>query len=192
MKSNREYRNEVEIVEVNDYIVEGYATTWNTYLLGEKNGIDYYERISKDAFLNADFSDVIMQYDHAGRVFARTSNDTLQIETDDKGLKIRADLSKSKGARELYEEIASGLITKMSWGFTIADENYDRETRTREILEVKKVYDVSAVSIPANQDTCINARSFIEGVIDAERQELLERKRAKLLLELEIGVLNEN
>lgn len=186
MKSNREYRNEVEIVEVNDYIVEGYATTWNTYLLGEKNGIDYYERISKDAFLNADFSDVIMQYDHTGKVYARTSNETLQLEVDDLGLKVRADLSKSQGARDLYEEIKEGLITKMSWGFTIADESYDRETRTREILGVKKVYDVSAVSIPANDSTNIRVRSYLEGVIEIERQELLERKKAQLLLELEM------
>ena len=184
---NREYRNYVELTDIQDnYIVEGYATTFEPYVMGERDGIKFYERISKDAFLNADFSDVIMQYDHQGRVYARKSNGTLDVFVDDYGLKIRADLSKSKGARELYEEIKEGLITKMSWGFTISDENYDRQKRTREILGVKKVYDVSAVSIPANDSTEIHARSFIEGVIDAERQELLERSKALLKLKLEM------
>lgn len=189
-RKNREYRTLLELVETNDdYIVEGYATTFEPYLLWEYEGVEYNERIDKDAFLNADFSDVIMQYDHSGRVFARTSNGTLQLEIDEKGLKVRADLSTSKGAKELYEEIKSGLITKMSWAFTVKKDAYDKESRTREVLEVKKVYDVSAVSFPANEDTTISARSYFDGVIEAERQELLERKRLAMLIQLEMEKL---
>lgn len=57
-----------------DYYVEGYATTFNSpYLLFEfSDGWKYYERIDGHALDGADMNDVIMQYDHTGRVFART------------------------------------------------------------------------------------------------------------------------
>lgn len=153
-------------------------------MLYSYDGVDYYEVIDRHALDEADMSDVIMQYDHEGRVFARNTNKTLIIEPDNHGLFMCADLSKSQASREMHNEIDSGLVTRMSWAFTVADEKYDRETRTRTILKVKKVYDVSAVSIPANQDTEISARSYLNGVIEAERQELLERKRHQLKLKL--------
>lgn len=172
-----------------DYYVEGYATTFDEpYLLYEIDGIKYYEKIDRNALEGADISDVIMQYDHQGKVLARLSNSTLGLEVDDKGLFIYADLSKSQEARELYEEIKNGLVTKMSWAFTVADEEYDKETRTRIIKRIKKVYDVSAVSIPANDGTIISARSFINGVIEKEQQELLERRKKKIKLLIDMGV----
>jgi phage head maturation protease len=60
-------------------------------------------------------SDVIMQYDHAGRVFARQSNKTLILVPDHKGLLVAADLGKTDLARGLYQDIDAGMITKMSW-----------------------------------------------------------------------------
>ena len=158
------------------------------YLLYEIDGIKYYEKIDRNALEGADISDVIMQYDHQGKVLARLSNGTLGIEPTEKGLFIYADLSKSQEARELYEEIKNGLVTKMSWAFTVADEEYDKETRTRIIKRIKKVYDVSAVSIPANDGTIISARSFINGVIEKEQQELLERRKRKIKLLIDMGV----
>lgn len=157
-------------------------------MLYEIDGIKYYEKIDRNALEGADISDVIMQYDHQGKVLARLSNSTLGLEVDDKGLFIYADLSKSQEARELYEEIKNGLVTKMSWAFTVADEEYDKETRTRIIKRIKKVYDVSAVSIPANDGTIISARSFINGVIEKEQQELLERRKRKIKLLIDMGV----
>ena len=76
----------------------------------------------------------------------------------------------------------------MSWAFTVAEEEYDKETRTRIIKRIKKVYDVSAVSIPANDGTIISARSFINGVIEKEQQELLERRKRKIKLLIDMGV----
>lgn len=183
--NQREYRNVIQLFPMEteeqnqhkEYKVEGYATTWTPYTLWENDGVKYFERIDPKAFENADMSDIIMQYDHEGKVLARTSNGSLNIRMDDRGLFISADLSRSAAAREMYEEIKEGLVTKMSWAFTVSEESYDKETRTRNILKVKKVYDVSAVSIPANDGTDITARSYINGVIDAERQELLERER---------------
>lgn len=160
-----------------DFYVEGFATLFDKpYELYEYEGNKYFEVISRDALISADMSDVIMQYDHNGRVRARTSNGTLGIEPNEIGLFIYADLSKSNAAREMYEDIASGLVTKMSWAFTVADDAFDKETRTRTIQKVKKLYDVSAVSIPANGDTEISARSYFDGVIELEKREALARE----------------
>lgn len=175
-----------------DFYVEGYATTFNDpYCLYEYDGNKYFEVIDRGALEGADISDVIMQYNHDGKVFARQSNDTLGISADEKGLFIFADLSKSNAARDMYDEIKSGLITRMSWAFTIGAQAYDRDTRTRTIQRIKKVYDVSAVSYPANPETEISARSFFNGLIEGEKQELLKRERdlEYLKLKLKMGVL---
>lgn len=169
--------------------VEGYATTFNKpYLLYECDGVQYFEVIDRNALAGADMSDVIMQYDHQGKVLARLSNKTLGIEADENGLFCFADLSKSRAAQDLYEEISNGLITKMSWAFIVEEDEYDRTTHTRTILKIKKVYDVSAVAYPANADTDIAARSWINGAIEAERREALARQaqllKLKILLEV--------
>ena len=175
-----------------EYYVEGYATTFDKpYLMYEWNDVQYFEKIDRNALVGADTSDVIMQYDHQGKVLARNSNKTLGIEPDSQGLFMYADLSKSAASQEMFREIDSGLVTKMSWAFTVAEELYDKESRTRTITKIKKVYDVSAVSIPANNDTNISARSYFDGVIEIEKQEMLERKRKqqklKLMLEVDNG-----
>lgn len=171
-----------------NFYVEGYATTFSPYLLYEYDGVKYYEEIDANALSGADISDVIMLYNHEGKVLARQSNNTLGIEPDSKGLFIFADLSKSPSAQELYGEISAGLVTQMSWAFTIAEESYSRDTRTRKILRIKKVYDVSAVSIPANGDTEISARSFAQRSFEAERQELLGRRASILRLNILLEV----
>ena len=161
-----------------DYYVEGYATTFDKpYELYEFDGVKYYEVIDRNALNEADMNDIIMQYNHQGRVLSRMKNNTLIVEPDERGIFVAADLSKSNAARELYEDIENGLITRMSWAFSVGEESYDRDTRTVTIKRVKKVYDVSPVSIPASEDTEISARSLIDGVIEKERQELLERQK---------------
>ena len=163
-----------------EYYVEGYASTFNDpYVLFEDfDGTKYIEVISPDAFREADMSDVILQFDHAGRVYARMSNGTLIVEPDEHGLFIAADLSRSQGARDLFEEIKAGLITRMSWSFTVAADEYDRETHTTTITRVKKVFDVSAVSLPADPNTEISARNLLNGAIEQSRKELARRKSA--------------
>lgn len=165
-----------------DFYVEGYATTFNQpYVLWElEDGTKFYEAIDRHALDIADMSDVIMQYDHEGRVFARQSNKSLIIEPDDHGLFIAADLGRTDLARGLHQDISAGMINKMSWAFVVLEDSYDRETHTRTILKIKKVYDVSAVSIPANDATNIAARNFARGRYEAEQRELLERRAAAL------------
>lgn len=196
VKKEREYRTVAAPLSVaaaakridTEYYVEGYATTFNKpYLLYEfEDGTKFYERIDAHALDGADMSDVIMQYDHEGRVFARESNNTLILIPDHKGLLIAADLSKTDLARGLYQDIEAEMITKMSWAFTVSEESYDRATRTRTILKIKKVYDVSAVSIPANGDTEIAARNFASRSYEAEKQERLKRRIAILKMQASI------
>ena len=185
IKKEREYRALAAPLSVQqaakridtDYYVEGYATTFDKpYFLYEVDGVKFYERIDAHALDGADMSDVIMQYDHEGRVFARQSNKTLILVPDHKGLLVAADLGKTDLARGLYQDIEAGMITKMSWAFVVEKDSYDRATHTRTILKIKKVYDVSAVSIPANGDTEISARTFARRSYEAERQELLNRR----------------
>lgn len=163
-----------------EFYVEGYASTFNDpYVLFEDwDGNEYREIISPDAFKDADMSDVIMQYDHKGKVLARMSNGTLIVEPDAHGLFIAADLSGSQAARDLYEEISNGLVTRMSWAFSVGADEYDRDSKTTTITRVKKVYDVSAVSLPADPNTEISARNLLNGVIEQSRKELARRKYA--------------
>lgn len=175
-----------EASEQPTYRVTGYATTWDDpYMLYESEYGKVFEKVDRNAIdADTDMSDVIMQYDHSGSVMARLSNGTLTIDTTDPhGLRVEADLSKSAAARNLYEEISNGLVTRMSWAFSVDRDVYesDREAKssTRTIAHVKKVYDVSAVSIPANDATEISARSYFDGVIEAEQQELLQRRRER-------------
>ena len=172
-----------------NFYVEGYAATFPRYLLWEHDGTKYYEEIAPNALSGADTSDIIMQYDHSGKVLARLSNGTLGIEADEKGLFMFADLSKSTAAREMYEEISVELITRMSWAFTIEREHFERlaeKTYLRRIEQIKKVFDVSAVSIPANDATEISARSFAERSFQAEQQELLGRQARLLQIKIKM------
>ena len=190
LNEGRTYRNvnriEVRVDEDGKKIVNGYATVFDSpYLLWSMDGYEVWEQIDGRAFDECDMSDVIMQYNHEGRVFARTSNETLKVSTDDVGLFCEADLSGTELGGQVYEEIAGGYTDKMSFGFRVAKDareiTEDNETGTvtvlRTIKKISKLYDVSAVSIPANDATSISARSYGEGVI----AELLEEceKRAK-------------
>ena len=197
VKPNREYRIAAPFraVEGEEYRVEGYASTFTPYVMYEIEGETYSERIERGAFENADMRDVIMQFDHEGMVFARRSNDSLKLDVDEHGLHVVADLSRTADARNLYEAISTGMVTQMSFAFTVAADYFDRDTRTRVITAIKRVYDVSAVSIPANPDTGIAARSYFNGVIEMERAERLEaekrerqKRKIKILTEVNRNV----
>ena len=167
--------------------VEGYAAKYDKYLLWDEGDWGKtYERFDPGCFANTDMSDVIMQFDHAGRVFARITNGTLAVEANDIGLFMAADLDKTELARGLYEDIEAGMITKMSWRFKVGKYYIEREegSKDRTIVhtEIPKIYDVSAVSIPANDDTEISARDFVHGVMDevARSEAALDDRRRRL------------
>ena len=179
-----------------NYYVEGYAARYEPYVLFETEDGPIYERFERGCFDNCDFSDIIYQLNHQGTVMARTSNGSLIVEVDENGLFTAADLGRTEAARHHYEEISTGMITKMSWGFILGDYYYDRESRTVVHKSVKKIFDVSGVSIPANQNTEINARSWVDGVIDLAVRSEAElddrRRRLRLKIQLQGEKINEN
>ena len=193
-KANREYRSMVLRAIADDEeerrAVSGYASTFDElYTLYEDDDIIYLEKVDRSAFDATDMDDVIMQYNHEGRVFARTSNGTLQVNADDRGLFIEADLGGTEIGRELYDEIRGGYTNKMSFGFLVSDDVEDRTELDdgrleiiRTITGISKVFDVSAVSIPANNGTSIGVatRSKIDGVIEEVRAERLEAEKIEL------------
>ena len=174
------YRKRID----SDCYVEGYAARYEPYeLYRDMDGEPVYERFERGCFDNCDMSDIIYQFDHAGKVMARTSNGSLIVEPDEAGLFMAADLSRTATARAHYEDdIKSGMVTKMSWRFAVGDYYYDRQTRTIVHKTVRKIYDVSSVSIPANDNTEINARAWVDGEIAqaARREAELDERRRKL------------
>lgn len=211
MKTNeREYRDFTLEVETRDGIgegdqqeerkvVRGYASTFDEpYVLMDSADFELLEQVDAHAFDEADMSDVIFQYNHEGRVFARVKNGTLRVQPDDRGLAIEADLGGTDIGRDLYEEIKGGYTDKMSFGFRILEDewvdNIDHETgkitTLRTIKRIGKVYDVSAVSIPANDGTSISVRSLSDGAIErikAERMKALDLERRKLKTKMRLG-----
>ena len=201
MKSDREYRNiqvqdlETRSAEDGGMFVEGYATTFNQpYMLCGDEKITVNEQIDRGAFAETDMSDVIMQYDHEGRVFARIANGTLKLEEDDHGLKITANLGGTEIGRQLFEEIRGGYTNKMSFGFTVP-KGGDVRTRSkgedghitilRTITKVGKLYDVSAVSLPANDATEISSRTISDGLIAEAQEEIrAEEERQRRIGEI--------
>ena len=196
-KNEREYREMMlSIVTRNgaedqeERKVTGYASTFDEpYMLWSGDGWQFWEVVDRGAFDETDMDDVIMQYDHKGRVFARTRNNTLTIQPDDKGLFIEADLGGTEIGRQLFEEIRDGYTDRMSFGFTVSKE-YEESVKTdagvkiytRHITGVGKLYDVSAVSLPANDGTSISVstRSRIDGVIEEVQAERLAAERMRL------------
>ena len=182
-------------------VVEGYATTFDApYVLYEDEDLVFLEQVDAKAFENTDMNDVIMQYNHEGRVFARQSNGTLDVKADDKGLYISADLGGTEIGRELFEEIRGGYTNKMSFGFKVDGEDWDEQRKDgekdrvlRTITSISKLYDVSAVSIPANDATSISVRELSDGVIrraEAERLRAHELEINRIRAEIRARAIN--
>lgn len=163
--------------EEQELYVEGYAAIYDTEtVLFEYDGIEYKEMICSGAFDGCKMDDVIFNYNHSGKVMARTRNSTLQLTVDEKGLYIRARLDGTEEGRNLYEEIQGGYIDRMSFAFTIQEESYDKDNHLWRVRAVKRLYDVSAVDIPAYDDTSIEARKNF--ILEADAQEARERQAA--------------
>lgn len=192
IKNDREYRS-FEILkrakeerEEESFIVEGYASTFEEYELWEDDEMILRERIEPTAFDEADMSDVVFLLDHAGRVYARTKNETITLTTDEKGLFTRTDLSKTSASRSVYEDIEAGNYSQMSFAFTVAADRFEEKRAegektiyTRIIDRIAKVFDVSAVGFPANPTTNIGVatRAAFDGAIDKLTAERLENEK---------------
>ena len=203
LNAGREFRRMAVPLEIRaggeeEMIVEGYATTFNQpYELWSYDGYTVMEQVDMRAFEGCDMSDVIMQYDHHGRVFARNRNGTLELTVDGHGLKTIGKLNGTDLGRQVYQEVRGGYSDRMSFSFTVAqdsrvvteDHDTGHITVLRTIQKIKKLYDVSIVSIPANDATEIFARGMADGEIGWAQQELLKyraRIRQRRALEIKL------
>ena len=185
-----QYRDFAALEPQDEMVVEGYATTFDSpYLLWRDGEYEVWEKVDRNAFDETNMRDVCLQYNHEGRVFARTTNGTMALSTDEHGLHVRALLGGTELGRQLYEEIKGGYTDKMSFGFTVdadkqeivEDGNSVRITRT--ILKIGRLYDVSAVSIPANDGTSISARAYGVECVNAVAEEFRKRDERKAQIE---------
>lgn len=195
---NKEYRSSVlsaaaDQAEANQLIVSGYAAVIEQpTVICTIDGIDYYEVIDKDAFLGCDMKNVPFKYNHSDSflVLARTRNKTLQLSVDNTGLLIKANLAPVQAGKDLYNLIQRGDIDKMSFGFSVEQDSYDSQMRTRRILKISKVWDVSAVDTPAYDGTSIqtddggniSARDYFSAQAEMEKQVKDQEKRKRLIL----------
>lgn len=205
LREGRQYRDMQTFEAQDEMIARGYATTFNDpYHLFDYDDWDgyrvhFYEQVAPEAFNETDMRDTIMQYNHEGRVFARVKNNTLRLHTDDHGLAVEADLSGTEIGRQLYEEIKGGYTDKMSFGFTVDKDTIvkDKDDEKKEIkvlrtiTGINRLYDVSAVSIPANDGTEISARSWADGVIaelteEFRKAEEIEKQKQRIRILTEV------
>ncbi len=174
----------------NKQLVEGYAAVFNQRALiweSEWSGWKYMEVIDRNAFNGADMNDTVFKYNHGdiAMILARASNNTLTMNTDDKGLRISADIIDTNNGTDVYKLIKRGDLNKMSFAFTVKSERteVDKENKiyTRTITAFDKIYDVAVVDFPAYDGTSIQARSK-EYFVNLERGLQEEKRRKKLYL----------
>lgn len=172
--------------------IEGYAAVFDDKtLLWESpySGIKYYEQISRNAIDgNTDMHDVILRYNHSDSalILARTSNSTLRLTTDEKGIKFDADIAPTTAGKDVYQLIKRGDISKMSFAFSVDKEDWDTDnvakTQTRTINHIDKVMDVSPVDFPAYDGTSVEARNYKAMIAKLESREKESELRAKLIV----------
>ena len=130
-------------------VIIGHAAVFNT--LSEDLG-GFQERIHKNAFDEVLDNDVRAFFNHdPNHLLARTSSGTLKLAVDEKGLKYEFSVPDTSSGRDLLVSMERGDISQSSFAFTIEDDSWDQEDGIdiRTINKVKRLYDVSPVSIPA-------------------------------------------
>ncbi len=172
----------------NEMIVEGYAVVFDS----PATHFGFTEIIKKGALDNCNMKDVPLKYNHddSHLILARTRNKSLELMVDDIGLKIRAKLIDTTSNVDIYKSLKAGLLDKMSFAFTVSDEDYDYNTDTRTIKGIDCLYDVSVVDTPFYDTTEIYARAL--NTLDSGKKKLdnlrakKELKKRKLLLALKV------
>ena len=166
-----------------DMIIEGYAAVFN-----QETDLGWCkEVIDSRAFEECDMKDCCLNYNHGqGKVIARTRNGSLELLVDAIGLKIRAKLIDTTEGNDIYKSVKEGLLDKMSFAFTVKEDEWDYETDTRRIKNIDKLYDVSIVDIPAYEGTSVFARNKEDNKEKKRKYEKLklEKKKALALLSL--------
>ena len=144
-------------------VLEGYSATFDDETLIGDEEWGWIESIDPHAFDDADMKDCCLKYNHndTSPIMARTKNNSLKLTIDDKGLFMRAELIDTQSNKDFYKMVKAGLLDKMSFAFTVEDEDVDNRSHPvkRIIKRIGKLFDVSVVDIPAYDSTSLIARS---------------------------------
>lgn len=163
----------------------GYGAVFEKPTVINVDGLDYYEIIDKDAFNNTDFSQCCLKYNHSNSypIVARVKNNSLLLDIDNIGLRYEAKLLNTLAANDLYTSVKEGLLDKSSFSFIVKRSHYDKSSRTRRILEIDKVFDISIVDIPAYDATSVEARNYFSAKFEQiNREEKIKRLICKSYL----------
>ena len=170
---------ELRTVDDNSNTVEGVAVVFNR----EADLGWFTEEIDRHAFDGVDMSDVVLNFNHDNSLLlAGTRNGSLELQVRDDGLFQRANVIDTTQGRDVMKLVKSGLISKMSFAFTIARDGEIWETREdgvehRLITKIDRLYDVSLVTFPAYQQTSAWARDVSDDL--AEKHKALMERRAE-------------
>lgn len=170
-----------------ELILRGVPILFDTpTVLFVEDGIEYKEIIARGALDGCDMSDFIFNRNHGqndSTVYARTRNKSLEYLITERGLDIAAHLDKEdERHRNLHRDVMKRRVDKMSFSFIVLEYRYDKETHTRTITKIKKLYDVSAVDFPAyNETSIVAARDFFSAEREKEFKALEERRRRMLI-----------
>lgn len=186
MENKKYYKNQIRDIEAKEedkkMVVYGKAIVYDTpTVLFSVDGEEYKEIIKKDAFKGANLKNAFFKYNHNDQniPLARYKNGGVKFIEKEDGVYIEAVFSDTSFARDLYTLIKDQVLDRMSFAFTIKEEEYNEEEKTFYIKKIEAIYDISAVNVPAYDDTFIYAQRTQE--VDALRAEKLESlKRAKV------------
>ncbi len=190
---NKETRiSEIQAVSEEKMIIEGYAIKFNEQTLIGTEAHGFKEIIAIDALTETNMKDVPLKYNHQDNflVIARTRNKSLELEVDEVGLKIRAELLDTQSNQDIYKMVKSGLLDKMSFAFTVKNQSWDRTGTIpiRTIQKIDRLYDVSIVDVPAYEGTSVYARSL--ELLDNDTRELenLKHEHQKEIIRKKIKI----
>ncbi len=174
--------------ENGERIIEGYAAKYET----ETNIGPFMESISRGAFDNVLENDVRALINHdPSLVLGRTSAGTLELTSDDVGLKYRVKLGNQQYATDLYESIQRGDISQSSFAFTIKDQTWSEDRSSRKVNEVAQLLDVSPVTYPAYKEATVVAREEEEEAKEIRTAEVKPSEKIKSKLKKKKMNLNE-
>ena len=156
----------------------------------------FQERIDKGAFDDVLDNDVRAFFNHdPNHLLARSTSGTLRLSTDDKGLKYEFDVPDTTSGRDLLVSMKRGDITQSSFAFTVEDDSWNMENGmdVRTINKVKRLYDVSPVSIPAYPDAndlVVAQRGLAVHKEHEQKRDVEKDLISRNLLELKLKIIN--
>ena len=137
---------------------------------------DYTEIIERSALDGVDLTDTRLLYNHdLQRVPLARAPKTMSLTVTDKGVEMRAVLANTEDAKAVYTAVERGDLDGMSFGFKVPDggDTFDRNTNTRTIHKIEKIYEVSVVAFPAYSTTSVEARAAMQSLRDTSRDKVL-------------------